>query len=126
MRMIIAGAREYSEELLEAVCVRSPLRPKAEMPFANQACVISIRFEKRRDGRKLGVQTNLMIRNRQRFNQTNLRSCGISAGDEGATRRRAHRRTRIPVGKLQTLRRKYIQIRRAIVGPSVTTKLAPA
>jgi hypothetical protein len=55
VQVIIGRARQDSEELVETVCIRSPLGTKAEMPFSNQGCLVPAFLEERSNSWNLWI-----------------------------------------------------------------------
>src|SRR6185369_9644629 len=60
VNMVIGGAGENSEKLVKAVCVRTPLGAKAEVPFADERRLVAVRLEQRSDRWFAGLETDKM------------------------------------------------------------------
>jgi len=109
------------------MAVRPELRLPAEMPLADQRCVVAVLLQQRGDGRVLGRQPDVRRRRApQRLFETDGKTLRIPAGDVGAAGRRADRRGSVRAREHDAFFGEGIERRGLVVRAAVAAQIAVA
>ena len=128
----ITGTAHDAEEFVEPVFQRTEIRKISTVPFPDERRIISGALNDRRDRGVItrnadglyAITQHLSIANR--FFQANREPGGIPSCKKTDAGRRANRCSGIGVREAHPFLREPIQMRRSVIGPTVTTQIAPA